>query len=44
MPIKKYTVITTKSPLETTYADDFNFMTTDEKRNKKFNKIFTNIY
>ena len=22
-------------PLETTYADDFNFITTDEKRNKK---------
>lgn len=44
MSIKICIVITTKSPLETTHADDFNFMTTDEKRNKKFNKIFTNIY
>lgn len=31
MPIKKYTSTTTKSRLETTYAD-FTFITTDEKR------------
>lgn len=30
-------------PSETTNADDFDHITTDEKRNEKFNEIFANI-